>query len=97
MMKAVLVAHKIDFPKTHDINKLFQLMPEYTRPSIDEATRGRLTHYAVDSRYPDDYIVITVDNAREAVRIARRVRKEVRRFLPKAALSKKDSSGEGGT
>ena len=88
-MKAVLVAHRIDFPKTHDINKLFQLMPENTRPSIDQDSRRKLTHYAVESRYPDEYIVITVDDAREAVKIARRVRKEVGRFLPKAASSRK--------
>ena len=88
-MKALLVAHRIDFPKTHDINRLIELMPEYARPSIDEATRERLMHYAVESRYPDDCIVITVDDAREAVKIARRVRKEVRRFLPKAALSQR--------
>jgi len=89
IMKALLVAHRIDFPKTHDINRLIELMPEYARPSIDEATRERLMHYAVESRYPDDCIVITVDDAREAVKIARRVRKEVRRFLPKAALSQR--------
>ena len=41
---------------------------------------------AVSTRYPGDYERIPLTEARQAVRIARRMRKHIRPLLPKAVL-----------
>jgi HEPN domain-containing protein len=53
-IKAVLVAHDIDFPKSHDIAALRGLLPPILRldPSLREA--ATLTDYAVAARYPGE-------------------------------------------
>jgi hypothetical protein len=43
-----------------------------------------LTRYATVTRYPGDYEPITLTEARRAVTLARRVRRQVQRLLPKA-------------
>lgn len=86
-LKALLVCKGIDFPKTHDIERLVALLPEnvWLRLSIEE--QRRLTAYATVTRYPGDYEPIPLAEAQRSVRIAGRVRKELRRFLPKEILS----------
>jgi len=86
-MKAVLVANLIDFPKTHSLDLVFKLMPPDSRPSIDEAQRRRISGYVavIEPGGPE----VTAADAREAVKIARRIRKEIRGCLPKAALRRK--------
>jgi len=44
--------------------------------------------YAVETRYPGDWEPISVDEAQEAVRFARRVRRSVRAVLPRELLRK---------
>ena len=52
-LKALLVRHQINFPKTHDITGLLQLA-ETSAPGISVTLRAAqiLTTYAVDTRYP---------------------------------------------
>ena len=59
------------------------------RPRLDQSDRARLTKYASDLRNPTLGEDITLAQARKEVAIARRVRKEVRRQLPRAALRTK--------
>jgi HEPN domain-containing protein len=73
-------------PKTHDIRRLLSLLPPKLRPKLDRKLQDRLTDYAVDSRYPELRPDVSLAEARKAVVIARRVRKEVRRHLPRTAL-----------
>lgn len=82
-LKAFLVSKDIDFPKTHDIGRLVTLLPEniWLRLSIEE--QRRLTSYATVMRYPGDYEAILLEEAQQSVRVARRVRKELRTLLPK--------------
>ena len=75
----------MDFPKTHDIEALLALWSEEIRLGLTAAEPRRLTNYATLTRYPGDYEPISLDEARQAVRLARRVRREIRRLLPKAA------------
>jgi len=49
----------------------------------------RLTVYATVTRYPGDYEPVPLSEARRAVAIARRVRKEVKALMPKEALRKR--------
>ena len=88
-LKAVLVYRSIPFSKTHDIRALMGLVPRRYHPTLDDAMRLRLTRYAAPSRYPRSGVNISWTAMRRAVTAARRVRREGRRKLPKAALPKK--------
>lgn len=85
-LKASLVWKSIDFPKTHDIRLLTELLPVSWRPSLSLDETRRLTIYATVSRYPGDYDPISLVEAKEAVKITRRVRTGIRKRLPKQAL-----------
>jgi HEPN domain-containing protein len=87
-VKAVLVLQGIDFPKTHDLENLAGLLPGRVRLSLSAEEQGRLTEYATGARYPG-WGDIPLAEARRAVTIARRLRKEIRGLLPKDALSRK--------
>jgi hypothetical protein len=74
------------FPQTHDIHVLRALLPRKLRPKLDSKVQERLTRYATVLRYPGSGPDVPLAEARQAVAIARRVRKEVRKHLPQAAL-----------
>ena len=84
-LKALLVSQAIDFPKTHDIEALVALTPARVRPALCDEEQARLTDYATAARYPG-WGPISLAEARRAVVLARRVRAEMRRMLPKQAL-----------
>ena len=69
--------------KTHNIRELLALIPSGIRPGLEAGEQDRLTEYATVTRYPGDYETIPVAEARRSVAVARRVRKEIRRSLPK--------------
>jgi len=88
-LKAFLVCEGIDFSRTHDIEQLVSLLPEsiWLRLSIEE--QRRLTAYATVTRYPGEYEPVPLAEAQQSVRLARRVRREIREFLPKEILSRR--------
>jgi len=82
-LKAFLVWHQVEFPKTHDIESLLRLagkvdnkMPEVLRDAVT------LNSYGVDYRYPGDYPDVTESDAEKALRLAELVRAEIRNRLP---------------
>lgn len=82
-IKAILVWHQVEFPKTHDIDRLVHLVASFDATlaaRLGEAVR--LTPYGVEARYPSDEPEPTQAEAREAVALAERVRDTVRRHLP---------------
>lgn len=81
-VKALLVLDGVPFPKTHDLERLVSLVPSATRPSLTLAEQFLLTEYATGARYPG-WGEISLTEARRAVTIARRVRREARRILHK--------------
>jgi HEPN domain-containing protein len=85
-IKALLVFRGTAFPKTHDIHVLRALLPPRLRPKLESKVQDRLTQYATVTRYPGAGPEVPLPEARQAVAIARRVRKEVRKHLPRAAL-----------
>jgi HEPN domain-containing protein len=85
-LKALLVTQGTGFKKTHDIEELVALLPPRLRPSLDDKEQDRLTEYATVTRYPGDYEPISLTEARQAVRTARRVRREVRKILEEKPL-----------
>jgi HEPN domain-containing protein/predicted nucleotidyltransferase len=88
-LKTLLVFQAIPFTKTHDLRVLMRLMPAKLRPRLQSKDRARITKYAVVTRYPRAGKEISLAQARKEVAIARRVRREVRRFLPRAALRRR--------
>ncbi|MEK6776883.1 MAG: HEPN domain-containing protein [bacterium] len=85
-LKALLVLRGIAFPKVHNIEELVALLSVADCPDITDVDQDLLTDYATVTRYPGDSEPIPLAEARRAVAIARRVRKSVRRLLPKQAL-----------
>jgi HEPN domain-containing protein len=88
-LKALLVFRATPFPKTHDIHSLRNLLPPRLRPKLDRMTQDRLTRYATVLRYPSPGPDVPLPEARRAVAVARRIRREVRQHLPRAALRRR--------
>ena len=55
------------------------------RPGLTPEEQERLTDYAVTTRYPGNYEPIPLIEARQAVRLARSVRNQIRKWLLKPA------------
>ena len=87
-LKALLTLRSIPFPKTHNIRFLLELMPSELRPELERAWQDQLTDYAA-ARYPG-WGPIPLSEAHRAVAVARRVRREVRRLLPRKAKTQRD-------
>jgi HEPN domain-containing protein len=85
-LKALLVFHRIDFPKIHDLTELYALLPKELRPAIDPRFLDRLNPYAIEGRYPGVWEPVERDEALRAVESARAVRDAVRRALPATCL-----------
>jgi len=82
-LKAMLVWHQVEFPKTHDIGRLVDLV-QTVDPEVAASTRegATLTSYGVEVRYPGDIPEPTVDEATAAVALAERIRDAVLKYLP---------------
>ncbi len=87
-IKALLIFRGTAFPKTHDIHLLRELLPPRLRPKLERKIQERLTQHATVLRYPNFGPDVSLSEARKAVAIARRARKEIRSHLPRAALRK---------
>jgi HEPN domain-containing protein len=86
-LKAFLVWHQIEFPKTHDLEALLKLAGK-ADDKIPEILRDAaiLTPYGVGYRYPGDYPNVSRRDAEQALRLAERVRAEIRNRLPRHTL-----------
>jgi len=67
-IKAFLVARQVEFPKTHDLGRLLDLIATVDVVlASDLAGAVGLTDYGVDVRYPGDLPQLSGDDARRAV------------------------------
>jgi HEPN domain-containing protein len=74
-LKALLVSHQVDFPKTHNLGELLDLVGRLDRTladSLQEVTA--LNPFGVEYRYPGDLPDLTQDEAKAAFQLAQRVR-----------------------
>jgi len=73
-LKAVLVWHQVEFPKTHDIQRLLDLLADVD-PDVVSLSAGavELTPYGVEYRYPGEYPPVGRGSALAALAVARRV------------------------
>jgi HEPN domain-containing protein len=81
-IKAFLVRHQIEFPKTHDIGRLRQLVA-YKDATLVERLQNAdvLTPYGVDLRYPEEFEVVSQQHAEQAVALAEWVKAEILRGI----------------
>jgi HEPN domain-containing protein len=79
-LKAFLVTREIDFGKTHNLEFLVELCASQDR-DFRKLEVGNLTSYAVEVRYPDEFYTPSLSEARESVRLARRVKQFVLKKL----------------
>ena len=86
--KCLLVLEGIDFPKTHSLKTVIELLPDKLRPDLSVEEQRRLTDYATGARYPG-WPEVPLREARQAVAVARRVRREARKLLPGAAVRRR--------
>jgi HEPN domain-containing protein len=80
-LKALLLSQSLDFPKTHDLRVLVQLVLSKLSLDLDMTELVKLNRYSVESRYPGDWDPIARSDAEEAVAIAQRVRQIIRNSL----------------
>lgn len=80
-LKAVLVFLQIDFPKTHDLDELSDLIPSGWQAKSDHPDLSQLTQWSVEARYPRRSTGASVDDAQIAVDQAKGVVAAVRRDL----------------
>ena len=83
-LKAYLLWADIEFPKTHVLEQLILLAGRKDPDFLDLKDKvSLLTPYAVETRYPE-FEEPLLDDAKEAVRVAEKVREFVLRKLPKS-------------
>ena len=88
-LKAFLIYRGTDFSRTHDIERLVALLPENVSLRLSIEEQRRLTAYATVTRYPGEYEPVPLIEAKQSVKLARRVRKDIRSLLPERVLSRK--------
>ncbi len=80
VLQAFLVLHQRDFPRTHDLGYLKSLCAQIDA-DFGDLTIEELSFYAVEFRYPGDYVRPTVEEARRCISMAETVRQFVERKL----------------
>lgn len=72
-IKAVLIFCGIEFPKTHDLKQLIDLLPDSTTRTSELYQVAKLTPYATISRYSRSDEAVTEDEYHEALELAETV------------------------
>ena len=70
-LKAALVLEEIDFPYTHDLNALRNLLPDSWPVRVDHPDLTQLNQWAVEARYPGEWPQATEADAVRAESQAR--------------------------
>jgi HEPN domain-containing protein len=73
LLKAYLVSKSIDFGKTHDLEYLLELCVKQDE-EFENLSMGDLKSYAVEVRYPDDFYIPSIEEARECFKIASEIK-----------------------
>lgn len=78
-LKAYLSGVGKPFGKTHDIAELIEICKQCDKDfdKLYQLKAYKLTRYAVEVRYPDDFYIPSIDEAKEAVKIAKNVKEFV--------------------
>ncbi|MCK4624193.1 MAG: HEPN domain-containing protein [Phycisphaerae bacterium] len=90
-IKAGLVFLQTDFPKTHDLDALQNLLPDGWRSKTVCTDLADLTEWAVEARYPGDWPDATESDAAEALRQAGSVLQAIVDDLGKETIQTNES------
>jgi len=69
LLKAYLISKDVDFGRTHDLRFLSELCSQQDS-DFKQLNVGNLTFYAVEVRYPDEFYIPSVGEAKECFKIA---------------------------
>ena len=69
-LKALLLAHGVKFPRTHDLAFLIDQLPSAISIPPELIDLPTLSKYAVQNRYPGDTIPVSAKHRTHAVRLA---------------------------
>lgn len=83
-LKAYLVFLGISFAKTHEIGELITKCENKDKDvSVFKEEADKLTDYAIEIRYPDDWYEPTLNEAKEAFTIARKIKEFIQNKITK--------------
>jgi len=80
-LKALLVCHSLPVPRNHDLIELCHRIPEGSRPALSDESLAILNRYAVETRYPGEWDIISRRDAEDAFAITRTIREILRQQL----------------
>lgn len=86
-IKAGLVFMQIDFPKTHDLDALRNLLPDEWKSKNECADLAALTEWSVEARYPGNWPDATESDAAEALRQAKSVLQAVVKDMSREGMT----------
>lgn len=73
ILQAALIAEQVEFPFSHDLDALRNLLSDVWRVKAEHPDLAELSEWAVEARYPGDWADATLDAARRTARQARAV------------------------
>ncbi len=79
-LKVYLISKRVDFGRTHDLRFLLNLCIEQDK-EFEVLNIGNLTFYAVEGRYPDEFYVPSIEEAKKCAKISSNVKNFVLRKL----------------
>jgi HEPN domain-containing protein len=74
--KAFLIANHCNFRKTHDLDELKTLCMQFDK-NLELLEVSHLSLYAVDTRYPDYFLVPSLEDAKNSWKLANLVRETI--------------------
>jgi HEPN domain-containing protein len=80
-LKAALIYRETDFPKTHDLVVLFNLLQKENPLSLRIEGVQPLNRYSIEARYPGDWEPIDESEAKDAFDMVRNIRNAARALL----------------
>ena len=83
-LKGAVVATGVDPPKTHNLLRLFHLVPASLRQQIADVDLEGLYRWAIEGRYPDELDEATAADAEEAITAATAVLEAAQAFAAAA-------------
>jgi len=72
-LKAIVILYGEVPPRTHNIRTLIGVVKKFVEFPKELENAARLTQYAFEVRYPDDYVPVSLEEYEEAYGIAVRV------------------------
>ena len=79
-LKAFLVFHDVDFPRTHDVDFLLMECQKIDSEALIIDFKS-LTEFGVSVRYPDDFYIPTLDESNEYSEIAITISKLIEKLI----------------